>query len=88
MTPEEEIQRAGEANSILKNPVFKDAVSQVEEAILFGIRKAAISDTALREKLSVRYAVLHDLLDRLKSTMETGKMAEVTLAQRIKNLVR
>jgi hypothetical protein len=36
----------------------------------------------MREMLSVRYSVLHDLLGQLKTHMETGKLARETLRQR------
>ncbi len=81
MTPEEEIQRAGRAREVLENEMFKEAVSDIEQALLMGIRQSAFKDKELREKLCHRYALLHDLIQQLQSRMETGEMAKTMLQQ-------
>lgn len=75
MTPQEEIQRAQEASVILTNPIFKEAIAAYEQAILAGIRHAAIVDDKLREKLILRYCILGDVVSELRSVMEGGKVA-------------
>lgn len=77
-----EIRRAEQARQILETEVFKSAVQEIETALLFGMRKSAFSDEKLREKTCQRYALLHDLLDCLKSTMETGKLARIELERK------
>ena len=79
MTPEEEIQRAGRAREVLENEMFKEAVADIEQALLMGIRQSAFKDPELREKLCHRYALLHDLIQQLQSRMETGEMAKTML---------
>lgn len=81
MTPEEEIVRAGKAKEILENEMFKEAFDKIESALLDGIRRSAFVDERLREKLSQRYASLHDIRDQLKSVVETGEMAEEQIRQ-------
>ena|SRR3990167_6787272 len=80
MSPDEELGRAERARQILEDEIFRDAVKQIEEALLGGICRASIADDKLRDKLSVRYAVLHDLLNCLRSTMETGKLVRAQLS--------
>lgn len=75
MTPQEEIERAERARQILQDPFFTDHVTQIEQALLAGIRKTAFVDEKLREKLTHRWTALHDVLDALRSTMETGQIA-------------
>lgn len=89
MTPEEEIVRAGWANEVLENKMFREAFETIENALLAGIRASAFTDEKLREKLSQRYAALHDIRAALKSVMETGEMAQeqMNLAQRFKKTV-
>ena len=82
MTPEEEIVRAGQAQEILEHPLFREAVSEIEKALLTGIHRSAFTDEKLREKLSQRYALLQDLVGQLKTHMETGKLAEETIRRR------
>lgn len=84
MTPEEELRRAGKASEVLNNEAFKDAVSEIEQALLVGIQRTAFKDAELREKLCQRYALLHDLVNQLKTYMETGELAKASIAERIK----
>ena len=87
MSPEEELQRAGQAESILTQSIFKEAVSEVEQAILDGIKRSPIKDAEFREKLCQQYIQLHAVLGQLRSYMETGKLAEFTLKERLKKVV-
>lgn len=79
MDQEEEVIRAERARQILEDQVFKDAVESIEQALLNGIRQSAFKDEALREKLCHRYALLGDLLAQIRSTMETGQLAQAQL---------
>lgn len=77
--PQAEIKRAGEAEQILNSEVFKDAVKQVEEALLNGMRSAAIVDDKMRLRLLDNYQSLQAILQCLRSTMETGRLAREQL---------
>ena len=92
MTSEEELVRAGQAREILEHHLFREAVKDIETALLAGIHRSAFSDEKLREKLAQRYALLQDLLGQFRTHMETGKLAEETIrrktmAERIKAAV-
>lgn len=76
---DKQIQRAERASQIINDEVFSDAVKQIEDALLGGIRRSAFTDEKLREKLGQRYALLHDLLDQLEATMQTGVLARAQL---------
>ena len=88
MSPEEELQRAARAESILGDDLFKDAVREIEEALLNGIRMSAFKDAELREKLCQQYTLLHSLVGQFRTYMETGKLAEATLKQRVREGIR
>jgi len=88
MTPEEEIRRAGKANEILESEVFKDAFNEVEEALLAGIRRAPIKDVELRDKLCQQYIALHTIRDQIRTYIESGKLAQASLAERISRAFR
>ena len=81
MAPEEEIQRAIRAEQILKDELFKEAVREVKEAILNGIEMSAIKDSEMREKLCQQLILLNAVVGRLRTYMETGKLAEETIKQ-------
>ena len=82
MTPEEELVRAGKAREILAEPLFKESVSVIREALIEGIRRSAFTEEKLREKLCQRLALLEDLVVQLQTVMETGKLAEETIRQK------
>lgn len=88
MTPEEEVRRADKAKQILDSDVFKEAFGEVEGALLLGIRRTAFKDAELREKLCQQYQLLHNLRDQLRTYIESGKLAEATLAERIRSAFR
>lgn len=88
MTPEEELQRAARAESILGDELFKEAVTEIETALLVGIRQTAFKDAELREKLCQQYTLLHSLLGQFRTYMETGKLAEATLKERALGAVK
>jgi len=82
MSPEEELVRAGKAREILAEPLFKECVSVIREALIAGIRRSAFTEEKLREKLCQRLALLEELVGQLQTVMETGKLAEETIRQK------
>lgn len=82
LTPEEELQRAGRAAQILEDSLFREAVKDIENALLMGIRQSAFKDAELREKLCQKYTLLHSLVGQFKTHMETGQLAEETIRRR------
>ena len=90
MTPQEELGRAERARQILDDSFFMEHVQMVAEALLVGMRNAAIKDKELRLRLLDRYEILHSILDCLRTTMETGKLAakQLELEQEKKNFLQ
>ena len=82
MSPEEELVRAGKAREILAEPLFKECVSVIREALIAGIRRSAFTEEKLREKLCQRLALLEELVGQLQTVMETGTLAEETIRQK------
>lgn len=64
---------------MMEHPILKDAVSQVSEALLAGMRNAAIVDDRLRLRLLDRYELLQAVMQCIRSTMETGQLAQKQL---------
>lgn len=82
MTEEEEIQRASQAENILKDPLFKEAVRAVEEALLNGIKRSPLKEADLREKMCQQMIALEAVVGQLRTHMETGKLAAETIKRR------
>lgn len=96
MTPQEELQRAEEAARILNEPMLKEAVEIYSETLLAALRQAAIVDDKMREKLLLRFIIVQDVMNELRTIMEGGKLAakqlefeakEKTLKDRFKSYI-
>ena len=87
MTPEQELERAARAEGILGDDLFKQAVKEVEQALLSGIKRSPIKDAELREKLCQQLIQLEAVVSSLWSYMESGKLAEETVKRRGKKVV-
>lgn len=81
MTPEEELSRAERARQILEDPMFSAAVNELDAALLYALRKTAFNDSVIRNKVQDRYAALHDVLDLIRTHIETGKLARAQIEQ-------
>jgi hypothetical protein len=79
---ENEIRQAGKAKEVLEHEAFKAAVQQVEEALLGGMRAAAITDDKMRLRLLDKYEALHALLGVLQGMVDSGLMAAEELRQK------
>ena len=88
MTEEEEVRRADKAAQIVGAEVFKEAFSEVETALLDGIRRAPIKDMELRDKLCQQYIALHAVRDQLRTYIESGKLAQASLTERFRSALR
>lgn len=82
MTVEEEVARADEARFLLENPLFREAVKAVEEALIGGIKRSPIKETDLREKLCQQLVALEAVVGQIRAHIETGKLAQETIRQR------
>jgi type II secretory pathway component PulF len=67
---------------ILTNTLFKEAVREVEQALLSGIKRSPLKEADLREKLCQQMIALEAVVGQLKTHMETGKLAEETIKRR------
>lgn len=82
MTEQEELQRAVRAEQILGDELFKEAVQNVESALINGIKLSPIKDAEMREKLCQQLIQLHAVVGQIRSYIETGKLAEEQIKRR------
>ena len=82
MNLDDEVRLAGKSSEVLTNEAFKTAFSDIEHGILDGIKRCALKDAELREKLCLSYTLLHQLRDQLQSIIDTGRMAEEEIKQK------
>ena len=82
MTEEEELYRAQEAQVLMANPLFKEAIREVREALISGIERSAFTDEKLREKLSQQLVAMTTIIGKLRTFIETGKLVEESQKRR------
>ncbi len=80
-TARKELERANRTRQIVEDPIFRDAVQAVRDQLYKDFAKSDLGDD--RKRLSARIGVdlLETLLTALEKHMQTGKMAEHTLAE-------
>lgn len=81
MTLEEEVRRAGTAKEVLNNALFKEAVTEIEEALKHARLSSSIKDAEFREKLWAQEVALHSIVAKLRSVIETGDLASEQIRQ-------
>jgi len=82
MSLDDEVRLSGKSAEVLNNDAFKYAFSEIEQSLLEGIKRCALKDADLREKLCLNYTLLHQLRDQLQSIIDTGRMAEEQIKQK------
>ena len=68
--------RARRAQSLLNDPLVKEAFETLEKDLLDSWRNSGTSDTETRESLWLAMRLLDRLRIHLQSILETGQMAE------------
>jgi hypothetical protein len=85
MTPEEELQRGENARRILDDPLFVEAIATIREEINHQWQKSPARDTDGRERLYLSRKMLDKIEGHLQSVMASGRLAQATLAERLRN---
>lgn len=87
MAPEEELQRAGEAERLLAHPLIAEAFETIEREVIERWTQSQSADQAGREKLWLSLKLLHRIRLHLETIVQSGKLAEATLKQRALRVV-
>ena len=81
MTPDEELRRAGEAEQILRFPIFEEACKNIEGQLAQLRRVVPISDSGMHTRLILMEQLWGNLLGYFEQLAQTGKMARIQLEQ-------
>lgn len=77
MDQKDEIIRGREAEQLMRNPIFKEAFEKVEVGITDAMKMSALGDEKTHNTLVISLQLLEQLKRHIKTTMETGKMAQI-----------
>lgn len=90
-TPEEEIRQARNADKILNDPVFKEAVEGIEKSLIDRMKQVPMADMTTQHELILTLQLLGKLKQSLHTMIETGKMAEIqkeSITSKLKRAMR
>lgn len=82
MSPEEQVNRGEEARRLMQHPLLAEAFATIEQEVTEAWQNSPARDVTGRESLWLQVKLLHRLRGQLESVMETGKVAQATVAQR------
>ncbi len=79
MTEKEEVIRGHQAEDLLNNPLFKDAVSAVRNGIVNSIASSPMGDEKTHNRLAIALQIVNQIEKQLKDHVATGKMAAIAI---------
>lgn len=83
MNLEDKHRRGEEAKAILESPLFVEAFEAIEREVIEEIKKCPVRDAEGLSKLHLMLGLNSRLRLHFESLVQTGKLAERTLAQRL-----
>lgn len=88
---EEEANRGAEALQLLANPLYKEAIAEVENGLIRSIKNSAIGDESTHHRLAIAMQLLGQITKHIEQVAQTGKMAEFqlkkdTMGQRLRKV--
>lgn len=94
MTPEEELQRAHEAQQVLGSSVFQEACTRIDEGLTAQRRAVPLTATEMHTALILTEQLWGNVRNWIEQVAQTGKFAQIeldrqrTLRQRAEETVR
>lgn len=81
MTPEQELQRAGEARQIIDSPMFVAAREQLEAQLKQIRRTVPVTQTDMHTRLILMEQLMGYFFDYFDQIAQTGRLAEMKMEE-------
>jgi hypothetical protein len=72
-----EVKRGEEAERLLENPVYQEAISTVRDGILTAMQNSALGDESTHHNLVIALQLVSQIEKSIKDVAATGKMAKI-----------
>lgn len=79
MTEHEEMIRGEDAERILSNPIFIEAIDKVRQGIISSMEQSALGDESTHNRLVIALQLLNKIEKNIKEVAETGKMIKMQI---------
>ena len=83
----EEVEAARQAKEIVNNPMYQKAITMMRGELYNKFKQCGWKDNEERAEVWRKEQIVDWFEDTLKECIETGKLAEKTLMQRVKKIV-
>ncbi len=81
-TPEQEIQRAREAERLINSPMFREAAQSIEKWLCEQRRAVGAADTDGHTRLILTEQLFYSFLDVFKAIMQDGELAQLEVTRK------
>ncbi len=81
MTPEEELRNAGEANQILRSPMFEQARGNLVAQLAQMRRQVPVTESIMHTRLILMEQLMGYFFDYFEQIALTGRFAEIKLEE-------
>ena len=79
MTEHEEMIRGEDAERVLSNPIFIEAIEKVRQGIISSMEQSALGDESTHNRLVIALQLLNKIEKNIKEVAETGKMIKMQI---------
>lgn len=84
----EEVEKGSEAERILNNPVYKDALESVRKGIVNAMAESPMGDDKTHNRLVIALQLINQIEKNLTTVMQTGKMARIQIEGNVVHQLR
>lgn len=84
----EQIHRKAMADDVVNNPVYQEAITAMKGELYAAFAKTGWKDSAERDEIWRKQQAINWFENYLRQVMDTGRLAEHTIASRIKQKLK
>lgn len=84
----EQIHRKTMADDVVNNPVYQEAITAMKGELYAAFAKTGWKDSAERDEIWRKQQAINWFENYLRQVMDTGRLAEHTIASRIKQRLK
>jgi hypothetical protein len=89
VTEQEQINRGAEAERLMQNPIYLEAIARVRDGIVQSMNQSALGDEKTHNRLVIAMQLLGRIEKNIKEVAETGKLTRIQVESKgIANIFR
>lgn len=81
LTPEEEVERAAQAEQVIRNPIYQEACKRIEEGLAGQRQRVPMNATDSHTRLILIEQLWTQLKDYIQQVADTGQFAKLAIEE-------